>query len=160
MLQTTLCYLEKDDAYLMLHRVSKKDDVNAGKWIGVGGKFEKNEAPEECMIRETLEETGLRLNSMRFRGMITFVYSAKEPEYIFTYTSDDFSGELSSCNEGVLRWIPKKDIFGLELWEGDRYMLEYLVKDRALPFSLKLCYDAEDRLIEAYELSEGVRRLK
>ena len=119
---TTLCYLEKNDHYLMLHRVSKKDDVNAGKWIGIGGKFEPGEAPEDCMIRETAEETGFALRSCRFRGVITFIYADKDPEYIFTYTSDDFETGISKsgdaaealpvpeCDEGVFRWVPKKEL--------------------------------------------------
>ncbi len=169
---TTLCYLEKNDHYLMLHRISKKDDVNAGKWIGIGGKFEAGEAPEDCMIRETAEETGFVLGSCRYRGVITFIYADKDPEYIFTYTSDDFetnagtdSGKDASlpvpeCDEGVFRWVPKSELFGLELWEGDRYLLEYLLKDRTEPFSLKLCYDEHDVLTEAWELSGRRVRLK
>jgi len=169
---TTLCYLERDDHYLMLHRVSKPNDVNAGKWIGIGGKFEAGEAPEDCMIRETFEETGFRLMSCRFRGIITFIYADKDPEYIFTYTSSDFSAgdnisgtvdeqmPVPSCDEGVFRWVPKSEIFSLELWEGDRYLLEYLIRDRKEPFSLKLCYDEEDRLTEAWELSGGPVLLK
>ena len=162
---TTLCYLEKNEHYLMLHRVSKKDDVNAGKWIGIGGKFEAGEAPEDCMIRETREETGFILHSCRFRGIITFIYADKDPEYIFTYTSGDFSAPagreyagsdilpLPYCDEGIFRWVPKKDVFSLDLWEGDRFLLEYLLSDRREPFSLKLCYDENDVLTEAWELS-------
>ena len=183
---TTLCYLEKEGHYLMLHRVSKKEDVNAGKWIGIGGKFEPGEAPEDCMRRETLEETGFRLESCRFRGIITFIYDHKDPEYIFTYTSDrfetgpgvSFTGKPAGdfhpadnvndtpalpvpvCDEGIFRWVPKAEVLDLELWEGDRYLLQYLLEDRAKPFSLKLCYDAEDNLTEAWELSEGYLRLK
>ena len=165
---TTLCYLERNEHYLMLHRVSKQDDVNAGKWIGIGGKFESGEAPEDCMMRETREETGFILHSCRFRGIITFIYADKDPEYIFTYTSDDFfapadkNGKKQStaapmllphCDEGIFRWVPKKDILSLDLWEGDRYLLEYLLNDRRDPFSLKLCYDENDVLTEAWELS-------
>ena len=168
---TTLCYLEKNDHYLMLHRVCKKDDVNAGKWIGIGGKFEPGEAPEDCMIRETAEETGFRLNGCRYRGLITFIYADKDPEYIFTYTSEDFEtgSEMENnggglpvpeCDEGVFCWVPKKGLFALELWEGDRYLLEYLVRDRSEPFSLKLCYDEHDVLTEAWELSGQRVRLK
>ncbi len=166
---TTLCYLEKEGHYLMLHRVSKKEDVNAGKWIGIGGKFEPGEAPEDCMRRETLEETGFRLESCRFRGIITFIYNHKDPEYIFTYTSDRFTMDHTDgpsqlpvpvCDEGIFRWVPKAEVLDLELWEGDRYLLQYLLEDRSEPFSLKLCYDAKDNLTEAWELSEGYRRLK
>ena len=161
---TTLCYLKKRGHYLMLHRVSKKNDVNAGKWIGIGGKFEPGEAPEECMLREAREETGLALGSIRFRGILTFVYDRKDPEYIFTYTSSDFevsdSLPVPVCDEGVFRWVPEAEIPGLELWEGDRYLLQYLLEGREEPFSLKLCYDAEDRLVEAWELSGRPVRLK
>ena len=272
MLQTTLCYLEKNEHYLMLHRIKKEQDVNAGKWIGIGGKFERNEAPEDSMLRETYEETGLILKSMRFRGILTFIYAEKEPEYIFTYTSSEFvpayaamltdtraaaamhcmdaadgktetevaaaeqaamemlmdtmpeariahaidaaaeklqtvpgmpseaseraektlrkdhaaevkKGSVSSeagnvigtaksldingphpedipMSEGVLRWVPKQDVLQLNLWEGDRFLLDYLLQDRQAPFSLKLIYDAQDDLVEAYELSDGVVKLK
>lgn len=144
----------------MLHRVKKKDDVNQGKWIGVGGKFEPGEAPEECISREVFEETGFTLGSLKYRGLITFIYDHKPPEYIFTYTSSDFDGDDSivpECNEGVFRWVAKEDVEGLELWEGDRFMLGYILSDRAKPYSLKLVYDGADRLTEAWELSDGVR---
>ncbi len=163
---TTLCHLEKNDCYLMLHRVKKKEDVNQGKWIGVGGKFERDEAPEECLYREISEETGFRLTGASFRGILTFIYDNKDPEYIFVYTSTDFetgSDEelpVPDCDEGVFRWVPKKDILSLELWEGDRYMLKYLLMDRKEPFSLKLCYDADDNLLEAWEMSASPVRLK
>lgn len=160
---TTLCYLENNDKYLMLHRISKKDDVNKGKWIGVGGKFEDGEAPEECIRRETAEETGFSLRSCRYRGVLTFIYADKAPEYIFTYTSTDFDGDESivpSCDEGVFRWVEKSKLSELELWEGDRFMLRYLIKDRIEPFSLKLVYDSNDVLIEAWELSGVPERLK
>lgn len=214
---TTLCYLERDDKYLMLHRVKKQADVNQGKWIGVGGKLEQGESPEECLIREVREETGFTLTGFRYRGLITFIYADKEPEYIFTYTSKEFcipetaadenaessredavcksnmtnksnaadkskaadksnvTGRTHSaddatalqmektgtegdclpvpeCDEGIFAWVEKEKILtDLELWEGDRYMLNYLLKDRKEPFSLKLCYDSNDRLIDARE---------
>lgn len=160
---TTLCYLENNGKYLMLHRVSKKDDVNKGKWIGVGGKFEAGEAPEECISREVREETGFILKSCRYRGVLTFIYDDKAPEYIFTYTSDDFDGDdtiIPECDEGIFDWVKKSELSELELWEGDRYMLDYLLSDRPEPFSLKLVYDADDTLTEAWELSGIPKRLK
>lgn len=144
---STLCYIEKDGAYLMLHRTKKENDVNKGKWIGVGGKFEAGEAPEECLLREVMEETGLKLTSYRYRGLLSFIYADKEPEYIFTYTADGFSGELHECNEGELKWVKIEDIKYLSLWEGDRIMHRLLEEDAGV-FSLKLVYDEEDRLLE------------
>lgn len=144
---STLCYIEKDGAYLMLHRTKKENDVNKGKWIGVGGKFEAGEAPEECLLREVMEETGLKLTSYRYRGLLSFIYADKEPEYIFTYTADGFSGELHECNEGELKWVKIEDIKYLSLWEGDRIM-HRLLEEGAGVFSLKLVYDEEDRLLE------------
>ena len=144
---STLCYIEKDGAYLMLHRTKKENDVNKGKWIGVGGKFEAGEAPEECLLREVMEETGLELTSYRYRGLLSFIYADKEPEYIFTYTADGFSGELHECNEGELKWVKIEDIKYLSLWEGDRIMHRLLEEDAGV-FSLKLVYDEEDRLLE------------
>lgn len=143
---TTLCYIEKDDKYLMLHRVKKKNDINHDKWLGIGGKLEKNESPEECLLREVFEETGLRLNSFRRRGFITFC-NDDYCEYMFLFTSDDFSGELKSssdCEEGVLEWVDKEDIFKLPLWEGDLIFLDKLIKapEEEL-FSLKLVYSGD-----------------
>ncbi len=149
MLQTTLCYLEKDNQYLMLHRISKKQDVNQGKWIGVGGKFEMGEAPEECLLREVKEETGLTLLSYRFRGVLTFCCDSAEPEYIFLYTSDQFEGTIAPCDEGKLTWVDKTKVFDLNLWEGDKLMFR-LLAEREEPFSLKLCYQG-DVLVEARE---------
>ena len=139
---STLCYLEKDGQYLMLHRISKKNDVNKEKWIGVGGKFEAGEAPEECLMREVYEETGCRLRSYRFRGVLTFICDVQEPEYIFLYTSDDFEGTPGACDEGVLQWVPKDAVTQLNIWEGDRRMFQYL-NERTEPFSLKLEYEGD-----------------
>ncbi len=145
---TTLCYIEKDDAYLMLHRTKKKNDVNAGKWIGVGGKFETGESPDDCLRREVLEETGLTLTNYRYRGVITFVYNDHDAEYMHLYTASAFEGALlENCNEGDLRWVPKKEIPELSLWKGDRIFLELLAKEYP-PFSLKLVYRNDD-LLEA-----------
>ncbi len=160
---TTHCYLEKNGRYLMLHRVSKKEDVNAGKWIGVGGKFEPGEAPEECIKREVKEETGFDMKSCRYKGVLTFIYDNKPAEYIFTYTSSDFSGDdsiIPECDEGVFCWVKKEELLGLELWEGDRFMIDYLLKERKEPYSLKLVYDADDVLTEAWELSGVPVRLR
>ncbi len=143
---TTLCYIEKDDSYLMLHRVSKKKDVNKDKWIGVGGHFESGESPEDCLLREVKEETGLTLTSYRFRGILTFLFNENEAEYICLYTADDFEGEIKSCDEGTLEWIPKSRISELNLWEGDK--LFFTLLDRNEPFfSMKLVYQG-DTLIE------------
>ena len=145
---TTLCYIERDDCYLMLHRVFKKNDVNKDKWIGVGGHFEKDETPEECLLREVKEETGLTLTSYQFRGIVTFI-SAKvgHAEYMCLYTADGFEGEMISCDEGALEWVPKKDIYQLNLWEGDR-IFHRLIAENAPFFSLKLRYEG-DVLVEA-----------
>ena len=142
MILTTLCYIEKDDCYLMLHRVKKEVDVNKGKWIGVGGKFEKDESPDECLLREVEEETGLTLLAYRMRGILTFQSTGWESEYIFLYTADEYKGELKECSEGTLKWVPKDEIGKLNLWEGDKIFLEYLKEDRPF-FSMKLSYDKD-----------------
>lgn len=140
---TTLCYIEKDDCYLMMHRISKKNDVNAGKWIGIGGHFEENESPEECLLREAYEETGLTLTQYRLRGIITFISKGYGCEYMHLYTADAFDGTLNTdCNEGVLKWIPKTEIPHLTLWEGDKIFLKLLLENDDF-FSLKLEYDGD-----------------
>lgn len=148
---TTLCYIENEEQYLMLHRVSKKNDINKDKWIGVGGHFEEGESPEDCLLREVEEETGLILTSYRFRGIITFQYAetgkGTDTEYMCLYTADGYKGEMISCNEGILEWIPKKDIFSLNLWEGDKIFFRLLEEERTF-FSLKLMY-VDDVLKEA-----------
>ena len=144
---TTLCYLEKDDCYLMLHRVKKKVDVNKDKWIGVGGHFEKDETPEECLLREVREETGLTLTSWRFRGLVTFLSDEWETEYMCLYTADGFEGELITCDEGTLEWVKKSDLSKLNLWEGDKIFFALLMKEHPF-FSLKLKYEG-NRLTEA-----------
>ncbi len=145
---TTLCYIENDEQYLMLHRTKKKNDLNEGKWIGVGGKFEKDESPEECLLREVREETGYTLTSWRYRGIVTFISGRAESEYMHLFTADGFTGEQTECNEGELKWISKADVPMLNVWPGDRIFLKLLL-DREDFFSLKLVYDAEDRLLEA-----------
>lgn len=140
---TTLCYIEKDGAYLMLHRVKKQNDINKDKWIGVGGHFEAGESPEECLLREVEEETGLTLNSFRFCGIVTFVSQedGKEDfcEYMCLYTSSDFSGELIDCDEGTLEWVKKENLKNLNFWEGDYIFLD-LMEKKVPFFSLKLVY--------------------
>lgn len=145
---TTLCYLERDDAYLMLHRVKKKNDVNHDKWIGIGGKFEGVESPEECLLREAKEETGLTLTDYRLRGIVTFISSEPwDAEYMFLYTATGWTGEMQECSEGTLEWVPKKDIEKLNLWEGDKLFFRLMEEDRDV-FSLKLRYN-KDELVEA-----------
>ena len=137
---TTLCYIEKDDCYLMLHRIVKKNDVNKDKWIGIGGHFEHGESPEECLLREAVEETGLILTSYRFRGIVTFIADDYPPEYMCLFTADAFEGEMISCDEGVLEWVPKRDVEQLNLWEGDHIFLNLMREERPF-FSLKLRYE-------------------
>ena len=145
MINSTLCYIEKDGQYLMLHRTKKERDVNAGKWIGVGGKFEDGESPVDCLKREILEETGLKLTSYLLRGIVTFVSDIAETEYMFLFTSDRFEGELDyGCEEGDLKWITKEKVTELNLWEGDRVFLKMLLEDAPF-FMLKLQYEG-DRL--------------
>lgn len=147
MLQTTLCYIEKGDSYLLLHRISKKNDINKDKWIGVGGKFEDRESPEDCLLRETREETGLTLTSYRLRGIITFISNEQPAEYMFLYTADGYEGEIGVCDEGTLEWVKKKEMYHLNLWEGDKIFLKLLEEERPF-FSLKLTYEG-DHLLEA-----------
>ena len=144
---STLCYLEKDGKYLMLLRNKKKNDLNEGKWIGVGGHFEAGESPEECLLREVREETGYTLTSYRFRGLVTFVSGDDVTEYMSLFTADGFEGEEIVCSEGELKWIPVADIEDLRLWEGDRVFLALLKGDTPF-FSLKLKYDSSGRLID------------
>lgn len=145
---TTLCYIEKDDQYLMLHRISKKKDINKDKWIGVGGHFEEGESPEECLLREVEEETGLVLTAYRFRGIITFCYEDYPTEYMCLYTADEFRGTLKECNEGKLEWVDKDKIGDLNLWKGDILFLN-LIKKGTPFFSMKLCYYKNGSLYQA-----------
>lgn len=139
MKNTTLCYIEKDDAYLMLHRVKKENDENHDKWIGVGGKFEACESPEDCLIREVKEETGLTLTDYRYRGLVTFVSDEWGTEYMHLFTATGFEGEMKICDEGELVWVPKSEIESLNIWEGDKIFFRLLVKSDKF-FSLKLMY--------------------
>ena len=143
---TTLCYIEKDDKYLMLHRVKKDNDLNHDKWVGVGGKFEPDETPEECMLREVREETGLTLTKYQFRAILTFLSDEWETEYIHLYTASEFTGTLLECDEGNLEWIPKSEIDKLKLWEGDKIFFKLLRETKDF-FSLKLRYEGE-KLVE------------
>lgn len=145
---STLCYLEKDDMYLMLHRVKKENDINKDKWIGVGGHFEEGESPEDCVLREVKEETGYTLTSYRFRGIVTFVYG-EITEYMHLFTADGFEGDEIICNEGNLEWVPKEGIAGLNIWEGDKIFLKLLAEDELPFFSLKLVYDLDGNLVSS-----------
>ncbi len=142
MINTTLCYIERGDEYLLLHRVKKENDLNRDKWIGLGGKFEPGESPEECLLREVREETGLTLTSFRYRGIVTFVSDRWVTEYMHLFTADGFTGEIGECDEGVLEWIKKSDFAALPQWEGDRIFLR-LLEEGAPFFSLKLRYTGE-----------------
>ena len=147
MKNTSLCYIEKDGRYLMLHRTRKQNDENHDKWIGIGGKFEAGESPEDCMLREVREETGLSLGSWRFRGIVTFVSDEWGTEYMHLFTADSFTGTLCPCDEGELEWVEKERIPSLPIWEGDRIFLR-LLEEEANFFSLKLCYKG-DKLVRA-----------
>lgn len=142
MKNTTLCYLEQDGCWLMLYRVKKQQDENAGKWIGVGGKFEDGESPEDCSLRETREETGLTLTRWRYRGLVTFVSDRYETEYIHLFTADGWTGTPKECDEGELAWIKKSELLKLRLWEGDKIFLRLLDTDEPF-FSLKLKYEGD-----------------
>lgn len=155
MINTTLCYIEKDSSYLMLHRVKKQNDLNKDKWIGIGGKFEEGESPEECILREAKEETGLTLNNPEYRGIVTFVSEDKTygriTEFMHLFWCGGFSGQLKICDEGNLEWIPKNKLNDLPHWKGDEIFLDLLDRQKhpAQPFfSLKLEY-IEGKLIRA-----------
>lgn len=145
MRNTTLCHIEKDGCYLMLHRIKKENDLNRDKWVGIGGKFEDGESPEECNSREVLEETGLTLNSARYCGIVTFVSDKWETEYMHIFHSDNFSGTVKECDEGVLEWVKKENLYTLPIWEGDKIFLR-LIEENSPFFSLKLVYEG-DRLV-------------
>ncbi len=145
MKDTVLCYIEREEQYLMLCRNKKKNDCNAGKWIGVGGKLEEKESPEDCLLREVKEETGLTLTSYDLRGIVTFVSDEWETEQMYLFTADGFTGELIVCDEGDLAWIPVEEVPALPTWEGDRIFLDMLRQGEPF-FLLKLEYEGE-RLI-------------
>ncbi len=139
---TTICYIDNGDSYLMMLRNKKKHDINEGKWLGVGGKIEPGETPEECVCREVKEETGLILDDYTIRGIITFVPNGDTCEYIYVFTSNSFHGTLTDCDEGELSWIPKDKLMDLALWEGDRVFLKLLLEGSPF-FSVKLTYEGD-----------------
>lgn len=142
MRNTTLCYIKKNGKYLLMHRIKKENDLNRDKWIGIGGKFEDKESPEQCNRREVFEETGLTLNSAEYKGIITFVSDIWETEYMHLFTSSDFSGTVKSdCVEGVLEWVNEDKLLSFPTWSGDRIFLEKLDSDEF--FSLRLEYRGE-----------------
>ncbi|MBQ3076903.1 MAG: 8-oxo-dGTP diphosphatase [Clostridia bacterium] len=147
MLCTTLCYIERENHWLMLHRTRKKNDINHEKWLGVGGKFQDGESPEDCLLREVKEETGLTLTDYRFRAVITFVSDSAPTEYMHLFTATGFEGEIGPCDEGELRWVEKSLVPSLPLWEGDKVFFRLLEQNRPF-FSLKLVYEG-DRLRSA-----------
>ena len=147
MRNTTLCHIEKDGKYLMLHRIKKENDLNHDKWVGIGGKFEDKESPEQCNRREVLEETGLTLLKSNYRGIVTFVSDKWETEYMHIFHSSDFSGTVKECDEGKLEWVEKEKLYSLPIWEGDKIFLRLLEQETPF-FSLKLEYIG-DRLINA-----------
>ena len=157
MRNTTLCYLERDGCYLMLHRINKENDLNRDKWIGIGGKFEEGESPENCLLREVREETGLTLDSWRYCGIVTFVSDAWGTEYMHLFHSEDFHGSLRECDEGSLEWIEKSALASLpDLWEGDRIFLRMMENNEPF-FSLKLCYRGD--LLTGAELDGRVMEI-
>ena len=146
MFNTTLCYIEHDNAYLMIHRIKKKNDMNKDKWIGVGGKFEAGETPFDCARREIMEETGLIFKDLNYRGIVTFVSNEYGTEYMHLFTATEYDGEIDyNCDEGKLEWVKKEDINSLPIWEGDKIFFDLLDKNTDF-FSLKLCYEG-DKLV-------------
>ncbi|MBQ8868997.1 MAG: 8-oxo-dGTP diphosphatase [Oscillospiraceae bacterium] len=139
MQNTSLCYIEKDGKYLMLHRIKKENDVNRDKWIGVGGRFEEGESPEECATREIFEETGLRVKNLAFRAIVTFDCPPYPTDYMHLFTATEFEGEIKECDEGRLEWVDKSRLRELDLWEGDYYFFDLLDKNEPF-FSMKLSY--------------------
>ena len=151
MKNTTLCYIEKDNKYLMIHRVKKVEDINKDKWVGVGGKFEEKETPFDCVRREIFEETGLTAGKLNYRGLVTFVSNEFGTEYMHLFHTNEFSGELTrDCNEGNLEWVDKNEITKLPLWEGDKIFLDLLGKNVPF-FSLKLVYEGQELISHTLE---------
>lgn len=155
MWNTTLCYIERQGQYLMLHRVKKENDINKDKWIGIGGKFENEESPDECLLREAKEETGLTLTSWQCRGVVTFLNDTCEGEYMYLFTADGFTGEMIQCNEGDLQWVEQEFLDTLPKWEGDRIFLDLLWQNAPF-FLLTLRYHG-DTLVEAVLNGEKIR---
>lgn len=156
MKNSTLCYIYKDDECLMLHRTKKENDQSHDKWLGIGGKFEDKESPEDCALREIKEETGLTVTDYRYRGIVTFVSDEWETEYMHLFTADRFIGNIIECDEGDLEWVKKKDVLKLPMWEGDRIFLDLIERDDPF-FSLKLVYKG-DRLIDAVLNGKRINR--
>ena len=147
MINTTLCYITRGNQVLMLHRTKKENDVNKDKWIGIGGKFEGEEAPEECLLREAKEETGLILTSWKCRGVVTFLNDCCEGEFMYLFTADGFEGNIKTCDEGELKWVDREFLDTLPQWEGDKIFLDLLWQDAPF-FLLTLRYHG-DKLVEA-----------
>ena len=153
---TTICYIDDGNSYLMLLRNKKKNDINEGKWLGIGGKFEPGETPEECVCREVYEETGLILDDQVMRGVITFSSEGYEDEYIYVFTSDKYHGKIRECDEGELHWIRKDELTDINVWEGDRLFLKLLIEGSPF-FSVKLSYKGDeltDSSIKLYEVGK------
>ncbi len=146
MKNTTLCYIEKDGKYLMIHRIKKQNDINKDKWVGVGGKFESGESPFDCARREIFEETGVQVRNLNYRGLVTFVSDEYGTEYMHLFTASGIDGKINyDCEEGKLEWIDKKELVNLSIWEGDKIFLKLLETEKKF-FSLKLVYKG-DRLL-------------
>lgn len=153
MFNTTLCYIEKDGAYLMLHRVKKKNDMNHDKWIGVGGKFEAGETPYECARREIMEEVGVEVPNLKYRGIVTFVSDLYGTEYMHLFVSDGYVGEIKQvCDEGNLEWVNKSQVKDLPIWEGDKIFFKLLDEEPRF-FSLKLVYEGDMLISHALEVN-------
>ena len=156
MRNTTLCYVTRGEQVLMLHRVKKKNDINHDKWIGIGGKFLPEESPDECVLREAWEETGLTLTSWRCRGVITFLNAGYDGEYMYLFTADGFEGDMHECNEGDLEWVDREFLYSLPMWEGDKIFLDLLWQDA--PFFLLTLRYRDDVLEEAVLNGEVIHR--
>ena len=154
---STLCYVIRGDQVLMLHRVKKKNDVNKDKWIGIGGKFEAEESPDECLLRECREETGLRLTSWQCRGVVTFLQEGGEGEYMYLFTAEEFEGNLHDCPEGDLQWVSREFLYRLPMWEGDRIFLDLLWRNA--PFFLLTLRYRGDVLIQAVLNGQEIHRI-
>ena len=160
MIFTTLCYIENEGSYLMMHRIKKVNDLNHDKWVGVGGKFEEKESPDECLLREVREETGLELVSWRLRGVVTFVSDIYETEHMYLFTSSEYRGSMDAradiCDEGVLEWVPKDRVDELPIWEGDKIFFRLMREERPF-FLLRLEYSGDDLISAKLEGEEMLR---